>query len=200
MNQAIFFDRDGVLNEQPRGKTGNERYVCCVSDFHWLPETIDALRIARSSDFKLIVITNQAGIAKGYFSLESYLQIEQRIDEELKKAGLYLDATYYCPYHPSATKEEFRLDSRDRKPETGMLEKAASDHKLDLSRSFLIGDKTSDILCGVRAGCTTYLVQTGYAGSDKQYVVTPHFIVSNVLEAVNHIIQHHPSEVSTCKL
>jgi D-glycero-D-manno-heptose 1,7-bisphosphate phosphatase len=147
---AVFLDRDGTLMRDV-DYCGDPREV------EVFPQTADALRRLKRNGYKLIVITNQSGIGRGHFSEANYRAVET---EFLRQLGDDLiDASYYCPDLPTT-------NSIRRKPGPGMIFEAQRDHRLELGRSFLIGDKASDIGCGRNAGVRTILVQTGYGASE----------------------------------
>jgi D-glycero-D-manno-heptose 1,7-bisphosphate phosphatase len=147
---AIFLDRDGTLMR-------DVDYCGDPAKVEIFPAAPDALRQLKRSGYKLIVITNQSGIARGYFNENDYRAVER---EFLRQLGDDLiDDTYYCPDLPGT-------NSLRRKPAPGMIFEAQRDHRLDLARSYFIGDKTSDIGCGRNAGVRTILVQTGYGATE----------------------------------
>jgi D,D-heptose 1,7-bisphosphate phosphatase len=147
---AIFLDRDGTLMR-------DVDYCGDPGRVEVFPEATDALRQLKRSGYKLIIITNQSGIARGYFNESDYRAVQR---EFLRQLGDDLiDATYYCPDLPDT-------HSPRRKPAPGMIFEAQRDHHLDLTRSYFIGDKTSDIGCGRNAGVRTILVQTGYGAHE----------------------------------
>jgi D-glycero-D-manno-heptose 1,7-bisphosphate phosphatase len=152
---AVFLDRDGVI----------------VEDVHLLTAT-DQLRILdgvpaalaelAAAGFRLIVVSNQPVVARGLVSEQEVAAIQRELGRRLRAAsGISLDGDYFCPHHPRADVPEYRLDCDCRKPRPGMLLRAAADHDLDLSRSFMVGDRITDISAGHSAGCRTVLVETG---------------------------------------
>jgi len=143
---AVFLDRDGTLMR-------DVDYCGDPALVEVFPGTREALQKLRLSGYKLIIVTNQSGIGRGYFSEEEYLAVEREFVRQLGEN--LIDQTYYCPSLPSA-------NSPRRKPAPGMILEAQRDHGLDLARSYLIGDKSSDVDCGRNAGVKTILVQTGY--------------------------------------
>jgi D-glycero-D-manno-heptose 1,7-bisphosphate phosphatase len=143
---AIFLDRDGTLMR-------DVDYCGDPGKVEVFPEATSALRQLKKSGYKLIIITNQSGIARGYFTEEDYRAVEREFLRQLGE-GL-IDDSYHCADLP-------RMGSPRRKPAPGMILEARRDHQLDLARSYMIGDKTSDIECGQSAGVRTILVQTGY--------------------------------------
>jgi D-glycero-D-manno-heptose 1,7-bisphosphate phosphatase len=152
---AIFFDRDGTLNR-------DVGYVTHLDDFQLLPRAAAAVRKVNEAGLLAILATNQAGVARGYFPEAMIHRVHRKLQDELAKKNASLDALYYCPYHPSSEVTAFAIDSDTRKPKPGMLLEAAKEHGIDLSRSYMIGDKYSDLECGWAAGCRSVFVLTGY--------------------------------------
>jgi histidinol-phosphate phosphatase family protein len=127
-------------------------------------------------------------IAKGIGTQDDMQAINREIEKRLAKQGAKIDAFYSCPHHPKGTIKEYAVACACRKPGTGMIEDGIRDFKIDSGRSFLVGDKTSDILAGQKSGLKTILVKTGYGGSDKHYNVTPDFVAKNLVAAIKHYI------------
>ena len=142
---AAFLDRDGVINV-------DSGYVGRWENFEYLPDVIQGLTLLQSAGYKLVVVTNQSGIARGYYSEDDFLLLTETMKADLENKGVVLTAVYYCPYLDDADLEPYRVNSELRKPEPGMLLKAAQDHDIDLSRSIMIGDKVSDMVAAERAG------------------------------------------------
>ena len=160
---AVFLDRDGTINEQMG-------YVNHLSRFHLLPGAARAIRGLNEAGLAVVVVTNQSGLARGYFP-ESLLEaVHAEMYRLLAQEGAHLDGLYVCPHHPEAKEERFRLDCDCRKPRTGLLERAAAELGLDLGRSYMVGDRWSDLRCGAAVGATTVLVLTGYGRGDAAYV------------------------------
>lgn len=156
-NAAIFLDRDGVINE-------DGDYVVNIDDFKFIDGSIEAMQLLQQKGYKLVVITNQSGIARGYFSEDDFFILTEWMDWSLADRGVELDGIYYCPHHPSKGIGEYKLDCDCRKPKTGMLDSASEELGIVLSRSYLVGDKLSDIEAGMAAGLKAcYLVKTGKA-------------------------------------
>lgn len=145
-----FLDRDGVINI-------DHGYVSDPDRFTWVDGAIDAIRLLNDSGYRVVIVTNQAGIARGYYTEEQFLSFADWIDDQLAIAGAHVDAWYYCPYHQDADLVQYRRDSKCRKPKPGMLLDAIADFGPDLDRSFLIGDKESDIEAAENAGVSGYL-------------------------------------------
>lgn len=156
MHTAAFIDRDGVINEE-RG------YVHKVGDFSFLPGAIEGLRRLQDEGYILVIVTNQAGIARGYYSEEDFHTLTSYMLSELKNHGVHITATYYCPHHPNAGLGHYKQQCDCRKPRPGMILCATAEHNIDLSKSVLIGDKLSDIEAGRLAGVgTLVLVESGH--------------------------------------
>jgi len=145
LSPAVFIDRDGTIME-------DTDYCSDPNDVRIFPGVVEALQLLKSRGFKLIIITNQSGIGRGLFTLDQYRAVESEVLRQLGD-GL-VDATYYCPDAPGQ-------DSKCRKPAPGMVVKAARDHQIDVSRSFLIGDKEIDVDCAHNAGVRAIRVRTG---------------------------------------
>lgn len=154
---AVFLDRDGVLNVE-RG------YVHRIEDFEWLPGVTDALRRLADSGFELVVVTNQAGIAKGLYDEAQYRRLTRHMREQLDREGIALAGVYHCPHHPQAALPAYARSCECRKPAPGLLLRAADELGLDLGRSFLVGDKLSDTAAGRAAGVRwNLLVRSGHS-------------------------------------
>ncbi len=140
----------------------------------------------------MIIITNQPVIARGDCTFEKLETIHNKIETLLGKDGAYLDGIYFCPHHPDrgfkGEKKSLKMKCKCRKPNIGLLLDAQKNYNIDLSKSWFIGDTTSDILTGYRAGTKTILVDTGYAGEDKKYKIKPNYYAKSLLEAINLII------------
>ena len=154
--KAAFIDRDGVINEE-------RNYVHRIEDFVLLPGVAQGLALLRDAGFRLIVVTNQAGIARGYYDQSAMDRLHAHLREQLALQGVALDAIYFCPHHPSGSVKELAFECDCRKPAPGMLLQAAKDFDLDLSASVLIGDKLSDVQAGKRAGVgRSVIVESGH--------------------------------------
>jgi len=178
MNRAVFLDRDGTLNADSRD------YIKKLDEFYLFPFTIEALKILSHCGFRLVIITNQACIAKGLTTVEKVQEIHEFITYEFQKNGITLDGIYYCPHHPDAGCD-------CRKPKIANLLKAAKINDIDLSESWFIGDSKQDIETGVNAGCHTVLVKTGVRETldAKNWNPPPEYITENLLTAARLIEQ-----------
>ena len=149
--KTVFLDRDGVININPP----NKGYVRRWSEFAFIPNAQKAIRELTQNGYRIIVVTNQAGIGRGLFFEENLLDIHARMVSEITETGGRIDAVYYCPHAPDA-------GCTCRKPKPGMLIRARCEHNIELSSAYLIGDSTTDIEVGQRVGAKTLLVLTGH--------------------------------------
>ena len=158
-SRAVFLDRDGVLNEliyyPDEGRVGSPMSARQLRVSKFMPETLKEIK---SHGYKLIVISNQPGVARKQFTFKELEKMNDKIKKELSRSGVYLDGEYYCLHHPRALIKKYRLNCNCRKPKPGLLLQAAKDHKLDLSKSFFVGDALSDVKAGKAAGCKTVLI------------------------------------------
>lgn len=152
---AVFLDRDGVIVEEVG-------YLGHPDQLRLLPGAAAAIRALNLRGLPTVVVTNQAGVARGYFSEARVAEIHAALSQMLAVEGARIDAYHYCPHHPSAGRGPYTIDCACRKPRPGMLLAASATLGLDLSACFLVGDKPLDVAAGVEAGCATVLVRSGY--------------------------------------
>lgn len=166
-NRAVFLDRDGVIIK-------DVDYLADPEMISFIPGSIAAIKSLQQS-FKIVLITNQSGVARGLIREDKLLEIHNILKKLLADRGTRLDAIYYCPHHPEADLADYRLDCECRKPKPGLIFKAATDLKIELSESYMIGDKESDIEAGNRAGCKSILIKPGrqLSGGTKALAVFP---------------------------
>ena len=158
-NKAVFLDRDGVINEVIYHKEmGIIDSPFTVEQFKLLPKVAEVINIFHDLGFRVIVVSNQPGMAKDHFSIDVFEKIREKMNTELKKDDAEVDAEYYCFHHPYATVKKYKKICNCRKPKPGMLKKAAEEHNIDLSKSWMIGDGIIDIAAGQTAGCKTILI------------------------------------------
>ncbi len=151
MNKAVFLDRDGTINV-------DKNYLYRKEDFELLPHTIEALRLLQNAGFLLVVITNQSGIARGYYTEEQFMKLNQWMIENFRTKGITIDAVYYCPHHPQAKIEQYRRNCNCRKPKTELFETAVRDLNIDLAKSFAIGDRLRDCCICQKSNCRGFVI------------------------------------------
>ena len=184
--KAIFLDRDGVINEY-------KGFITDTDDLELIDGAAQAVKRINSSGYLAIVVTNQPVIARGQVTLEELDEMHRKLKTQLGAEGAYVDDIYYCPHHPDRGYEgeriEYKTDCNCRKPKTGMLLAAAERYNIDLSQSWVIGDATTDLEMGRRAGCRTALVRTGLAGSDGKYEAACELDCRDLSAAVDAILE-----------
>jgi D-glycero-D-manno-heptose 1,7-bisphosphate phosphatase len=177
LKKAIFLDRDDVIVED----TG---YISSPGELILIPDVIPVLKKLQHT-YRLIVVTNQSGVARGYFTEEDLFAINERVIQMLADYGVGLDAIYYCPHHPKVGKDEYRIECECRKPKPGLLRLAAEEFNIELDKSFLIGDQETDIQAGLAIGIKTIkIVRNDLESPDESGA---DFII-NTFSEVNNII------------
>ena len=161
MRPAVFLDRDGTLLEEAGYVDRLERLVL-------FPFSVDAVRLLNRSDLAVVVVTNQSGVGRGIYDEDFVHRAHRLIAERMAAGGARIDGFYYCPHHPAAEIQQYRVDCDCRKPLPGMLRRAAAELSIDLSRSFTVGDKWSDVELARRVGARGILVRTGYGAATEQ--------------------------------
>jgi len=186
LEKAVFLDRDGTIIEQMG-------YINHFSRIKIFPFAFQAIRLFRKANFKIIVVTNQAGVAKGYLTESMLKEMHERMLAEFERQGAKIDRLYYCPHHPREGKGNYKKDCQCRKPKTGMIDKAVQEFNIDPNKSIVIGDRDSDMEMAHRAGIRSAFVLTGYGVGE--YVihkgalpVKPTFIFNDILQAAQTII------------
>ncbi|NLX85428.1 MAG: HAD family hydrolase [Synergistaceae bacterium] len=152
---AVFLDRDGTIIEL-------KNYLRSFDEIKLIPHAAEGLKILQDTEYLLVVITNQSGVARGYFTEDFVKETNDRISELFAEQGVFIDAFYYCPHHPDYGVGAYRQDCECRKPKMGMIKKAVSDFCIDLSESWIIGDNDPDIRMAINAHIKSALVKTGY--------------------------------------
>lgn len=185
--RAVFLDRDGTLNEEVG-------YLDSAGKLQMIPEAFEAVRRINESGMKAVVVTNQAGVAKGLFSEKFVRDVNDRIQGLFIEYGALIDRFYYCPHHPSEGVDPYRKICDCRKPEPGLLQQAAQDLDIDLARSYMIGDHLRDVETARRVGAKGILVTTGHGADQlKTSGITaanqPDYVAKNILEAVDWILK-----------
>ena len=179
-NAAVFLDRDGTINREVS-------YLARTAALELLPGAAAALALLQQAGYRLVVVSNQSGVARGLFSLRRMKKINRRLVRLLRKAGVRLDGFWSCPWHAEGRRGPFRADHPFRKPAPGMLEAAAARLGIRLGASWMIGDREGDIAAGAAAGCRTILVRTGYgsgvAARGPEWKHPPGHIVADLAAA-----------------
>jgi D-glycero-D-manno-heptose 1,7-bisphosphate phosphatase len=184
---ALFMDRDGTISEEVG-------YVNHPSRFRVFPYAGEAVKLLNDNGWLAIVVTNQAGVARGYFSENVIVQIHEQLRRDLESDAANLDAIYYCAHHPSVGEPPYRLDCDCRKPRPGLITRAAADFEIDLARSWMVGDRFGDVELARNAGLHSALVLSGYGRGEWEYQrgswkLEPEVVAENLLEAVKRIIE-----------
>lgn len=182
---AVFLDRDGTLLEEAGYLDRLERLV-------FFPYSIDAVRLLNRAGYAVVIVTNQAGIARGIFKESFVAEAHRHVAARLAAGGARIDAFYYCPHHPEAVIAEYKQRCDCRKPQSGLFTRAATEHNLALDRSFVVGDRWHDLEAGQRVGARGILVRTGYGKTEEASAAahpTPSAIVDNMIEAVSWILR-----------
>ena len=181
-NKAVFFDCDGTLIEDPG-------YINHPDQVKLLPGVTDALAELRAMGYKLVVVSNQSGVARGIVTEKVLSRIHDRLKQLLAEKNASVDSIYYCPYHPDGVVEKYCKESDDRKPAPGMLLTAADEMSIDLNQSWMIGNSDRDVEAGLRAGCKTILINYSAHRQLELPASRPHYRAVNMKEAVNIIKQ-----------
>ena len=178
--RAVFLDRDGTINI-------DVNYCRRVEDFIILPGIPEAIKLLNQHNFKVIIITNQSGIGRGYFSKAILLRIHQHMEEELAKHNAHIDEIYYCPHHPDENCD-------CRKPKPKFIIQAAAKYNIKLDLSYMIGDEIKDVITGKAAGCKTVLLPRSKNTLNNLKTIKPDHVATDLLTAVNWIINKDNEE------
>ncbi len=182
MAKAVFLDRDGTINVELE-------FLHRPEEFIFIPGAPQAIKLLNDAGFLVIVVTNQSGIARGYYDEAAVHRLHRHVDAELACFGARVDAYYFCPHHPEYGIGDYGMECECRKPKPGMLFRAAADLSLDLPASFMIGDKLLDVQAGLSAGCHSLLVRTGY-GTDAATGLPPGIpVYDDLLSAARAIVK-----------
>ena len=181
---AAFLDRDGTIIE-------HVELIHKIEDVHLLPGAAQGIKQLNERGYFTVIVTNQPAIARGVCSEEDIQRLNDDVVERLAKQSARIDAVYYCPHHPEANVEKYRIKCDCRKPEIGMMTAAEKEHNLDMEKSWMVGDTTRDIQAGNRAKLKTILVKTGQGGNDVwQLESKADFVVDDLLAAAKVIAEH----------
>ena len=188
LSKVVFFDKDGTLVKDVPYNVD--------PDLIQLTEgALDGLRLLQEHEYRLFIVTNQSGVARGYFEEQALSAVEKRLQGLLSAAGVRLSGFYYCPHHPRGNVPKYSVECSCRKPQPGMLQKAALEHRINLASSWLVGDILNDIEAGNRAGCRTVLVDNG---NETEWILNPRrhpgFTVKNLFEAASTIVRESLQE------
>ena len=180
--KAVFLDRDGTINI-------DKGFVHRIEDFEFIEGTKDLIKLLNHASFLVVVVTNQSGVARGYYSEEDVKKLHSFITSELQKVDAHIDRIYYCPHHPEASIPEYRIDCECRKPKPGMVFQAMKDLNIDPRMSYMIGDSARDICAGKKAGLTTILISVdeGATINTTSCDEKPDLVVKSLTEAVEYI-------------
>ena len=184
MKPAVFLDRDGTISEEVG-------YVNHPSRFRLFPYSSEAIRILNNNDWLAILVTNQAGVARGYFSEDLIIKVHEELKQNLE--GAHLDGIYYCAHHPATGEPPYRVDCDCRKPKPGLINQAARDFEIDRAASWMVGDRYGDVELAYNAGLNSAFVLSGYGRGEWEYQRhswqhQPDLVCENLLEAVKMIV------------
>ena len=179
-NPAIFLDRDGTINEEMGYINHPDRFIV-------FPYVAESIRIFNSLGFVVVVVTNQSGIARGYFPESMVLELHERLLHMMKENGAKIDAIYYCPHHPVEGSGQYRQNCECRKPKPGMIVQAQKELNIDLQKSYMIGDRYKDVEFAKKVGVKSGMVMTGYGKGEyefqrSQWIFTPDLVGTDLLQ------------------
>ena len=185
MHKAVFLDRDGTINEE----MGYINHINRFKIFSFVPEAINLLNKA---DYQTVLVTNQSGVARGYYDESLVHDVHDKLREKLKEKSAHLDGIYYCPHHPTEGIGVYNKNCECRKPKTGMIDSAIKELNIDISKSFMVGDRYKDIEFAQKAGLHAIFVKTGYGLGEftyqrKSWTIQPDYIAKDLLEAARYI-------------
>jgi D-glycero-D-manno-heptose 1,7-bisphosphate phosphatase len=186
LNRAVFLDRDGTVNVEVG-------YLSNLNQLRLIPGAGEAIKRLNGKGLKVVLVTNQSGVARGFFSESFVREAHVLLRKMLLQEGANIDGIYYCPHHPKAGNSHYTKECDCRKPGTGMIDRAAKDLRIDVNKSFVVGDKWSDVELGQRAGASSILVKSGFAQDDignvrPDHLSDPDFIAHTITEAVEWIL------------
>lgn len=179
---AVFMDRDGTITEEMG-------YLKEPEKLRLISRSAEAIKLLNKREILAIVVSNQSGVARGYFTEKTVRETHKRLEKLLAEKGAYLNGIYYCPHHPKFGPPKYRKDCNCRKPKSGMLLRAAKKFNLDLKKCYVIGDKVNDIKLARNVGAKGILVLTGYGERSKKKVKSD-YVAKNLYQAVRWIINN----------
>ena len=183
MHIGLFLDRDGTINEEVD-------YLSSPNELRLIHGAAEAVKEANQLGLKVFIITNQSGIARGMLSESDLAEIHKKLIQLLDNEQAHIDAIYYCPHHPELGNPPYRMDCDCRKPNIGMLTKAAKDFDIDLRKSFVVGDRIIDVQTGNNAGASSILVLTGYGKEERQFLHDNHVHVDYIAKDLHDAMQY----------
>jgi D-glycero-D-manno-heptose 1,7-bisphosphate phosphatase len=183
---AIFMDRDGTINEQMG-------YINHLSRFVLLPGVQNAIRLLNENDFLAIIVSNQSGVARGYFPMDLVTSVHDYLRKSLEKRGARIDGIFFCPHYPTGPLPEYCHDCDCRKPKTGLIDQAREAFDIDMEGSYMVGDRHTDLEFAERSGLKGILVKTGYGLGEIEFILPesslkPVYIAEDLLDAVRWIL------------
>lgn len=185
LRRAVFLDRDGTINEEAG-------YLSKIEDCRFIPGSIEAISRLSAAGFLVVIVTNQSGIARGYYSEADMLKLHRHMDTIIASGGGKVDGWYFCPHHPDHGPKSDVCDCR--KPLPGMLYRAADDLRINLGSSWMIGDKIADFYAGKAAGCRSLLVKTGYGEKYESNPGAGIIVFDDLLAAADYILTSDSKE------
>lgn len=185
--QAILCDRDGTLIKE-------QHFLDSPEKMQWIPGVLSTLKELKASGIKVLVLTNQSGVARGYFGIDTVEAIHQKMQQDVKAAGGAIADFYYCPHHPQGVVQEYSYVCNCRKPAPDLFRQAIRDHQLDPRKCWAIGDRVRDIEPGLRLGMKAFLVKTGYGSTEEKR------LFQNKDAGEMKIIENFPEVISKIKL
>ena len=181
-NSAVFLDRDGTINEEVG-------YLDSLEQLRIFPAAFEAVRMINEAGMKVVVVTNQSGVARGFFQEEFVKTVHKQIQKAFMKEGASIDRFYYCPHHPTEGIGTYRISCDCRKPAPGMLMKASEELGIDLPASYVVGDMAKDIELANNVGAKGILVRTGYGKNVQASDIKPAYIARDILAAAQWIMK-----------
>ena len=184
--RVVFLDRDGTINVEVG-------YLAKPEDFVLIDGAAEAIKLLNDAGFAVVVVSNQSGVARGYFTEEDVMKVNDKMLFELNMKGAFVDAVYYCPHHPDFGDEEYKVDCDCRKPKTGMVEKAKEELGISTEGSFVVGDHKGDIELGKNIGAKTVLLLSGHGAEEAEKLenegIAPDHTADDLISAVKYILE-----------
>ena len=177
MNRSIFLDRDGTIIEE-------KNYLSDVKQILLLENSVKGLKILQDN-FLLIIVSNQSGVARGYFTEKEVNKVNEALLNMLEDQGVHISGVYYCPHYVNGVVEKYSINCNCRKPKTGLIDKACLDFSIDLNKSYVIGDKDSDIQLAKNAGCRSILIKN----SNYLNKISPNYTAKDLYDAAKYILE-----------